>query len=93
MTIYNIGADVHCNTTEIAVEVRGRIVDRCTVSTTIPAIRQVLDRYPGVKHLAIEESTLAGWFYRNLRSHVDSLTVCDPRRNHLIAASIREPAG
>jgi len=85
MTVYYIGADVHSNNTELAVEEQGRIVQRHSVATTVQAIRQVLEKLDGRKHLALEEGPLAGWLYRNLVDHVDSLVVCDPRRNKSIA--------
>lgn len=85
MKTYYIGADVHCNTTDIAIEYRWQIIERVTVPTTITAIRQVLEKFPGKIHLAIEESNLAGWIYRHLHQHVYQLIVSDPRRNHLIA--------
>lgn len=85
MAVYYIGADVHSNNTELAVERQGRIVQRHSLATTVQAIRQVLEQLNGVKHLAIEEGPLAGWLYRNLVDHVDTLVVCDPRRNKSIA--------
>ena len=86
MAVYYIGADVHCNNTELAVEHNGAIVQRQSVATTVRAIREVLDALDGRKHLAMEEGPLAGWLYRNLVDHVDSLVVCDPRRNKWIAS-------
>lgn len=86
MADYYIGADVHSNNTELAVEYRGKIIQRHSVATTIAAIRQVLDRLEGRKHLALEEGPLAGWLYRNLVDHVHRLVVCDPRRNQWIAS-------
>ncbi len=85
MTVYYIGADVHSNNTELAVERQGRIVQRHSVATTVQTIRQVLEKLDGPKHLAMEEGPLAGWLYRNLVDHVDTLVVCDPRRNKSIA--------
>ena len=85
MAVYYIGADVHSNNTELAVEDKGTIVQRHSVATTVRAIREVLERLDGRKHLAMEEGPLAGWLYRNLVDHVDSLVVCDPRRNKWIA--------
>ena len=38
MSTYYIGADVHSNTTELAVNKSGKIVARYAVPTTIPAI-------------------------------------------------------
>ena len=84
MSTYYIGADVHNHSTELAVEKGGQIVDHYTVPTTIPAIAQVLDSLGGTKYLALEEGPMAGWLYRNLRSHVERLVICDPHRNHLI---------
>ena len=85
MVIHYIGADVHCNNTELAVEQKGRIVRRYSVATTVRAIRDVLDEIGGTRHLALEEGPLAGWLYRNLVDQVDTLVVCNPRRNKLIA--------
>jgi hypothetical protein len=86
MGVYYIGADVHSNNTEPAVEYRGKIVQRRSVATTIHAIRQVLDRLDGRKYLTLEEEPLAGWLYRNLVDHVQELVVCDPRHNRWIAS-------
>ena len=86
MVIHYIGADVHCNNTELGIERNGKITERHSLPTTVRAIRQVLDSLQGIKHLALEEGPLAGWLYRNLKDHVDSLTVCDPRRNRLISS-------
>lgn len=84
MVIHYIGADVHSNNTELCVERNGRVVQRHSLPTTVRAIRQVLDGLPGPKHLTFEEGPLAGWLYRHLKDQVDSLIVCDPRRNRLI---------
>ena len=84
MAAYYIGADVHSNSTELAVERNKRITATHKVPTTITAISAVLDSLNGQKHLAIEEGPMAGWLYRNLSKKVDTLTICDPRRNKLI---------
>lgn len=86
MKTYYIGADVHCNNTELAIEQGRRIVERYSVATDVCSIVEVLDRIDGRKHLVFEEGPLAGWLYRNLKNKVDSLIVCEPRRNRLIAA-------
>ena len=85
MVVYYIGADAHSNNTELGIEEKGRIVQRHSVATSIRAIRQVLAGLQGVKHLVVEEGPLAGWLYRNLKDHVDTMVVCDPRRNRLIS--------
>jgi len=86
MVVYYIGADVHSNNTELSIERNGQIVARHGVPTNVRAIRQVLTVLQGRKHLTFEEGPLAGWLYRNLKDHVDSLIVCDPRRNRLISS-------
>jgi transposase len=84
MTTYYIGADVHSNSTDLAIEKNKKIMARHKIPTTVPALSKVLDSLKGKKHLVIEESPMAGWLYRNLRQKVDTLTICDPRRNKLI---------
>ena len=84
MTTYYIGADVHSNSTELAIEQNQKIVQRYKLPTSIAALSNVLDSLKGEKHLAIEEGPMAGWLYRNLSEKVDELIICDPRRNKLI---------
>ena len=86
MSTYYIGADVHSNSTELAIEKRNKIVARYSVPTTIPAISNVLDSLQGKKYLAIEEGPMAGWLYRNLNKKVDKFIASDPRRNKLISS-------
>jgi len=86
MVIHYIGADVHCNNTELCIERNGRIVARHSLKTAAEAIRRVLDGLGGQKHLTFEEGPLASWLYRSLKDQVDTLIVCDPRQNKLIAA-------
>ncbi len=84
MATYYIGADVHVNNTELAVEYRRKIVARYSVPTTIPAISTVLDSIQGKKILAMEEGPMAGWLFRNLSEKVERFIVSEPRRNKLI---------
>jgi len=86
MSTYYIGADVHSNSTELAIEKRCKVVARYSVPTTIPAISNVLDSLQGKKYLAIEEGPMAGWLYRNLNKKLDKFISSDPRRNKLIAS-------
>jgi transposase len=82
-----IGADVHCQFSEVAaVNQTGRQVYQGQCSTTIPALVQELLKIPRPRQLAIEEGPLADWLWRNLRTEVDDMVICNPRRNHLIAA-------
>ncbi len=85
MKTYYIGADVHCNNTELAIEHKGKIIARHSINTGIRSISEVLDSLGGNIHLTFEESTMSGWLYRNLKDKVNKLIVCDPRRNKLIA--------
>ena len=86
MATYYIGADVHTNNTELAIEQRGRIVARYSVPTSIPTIGAVLNSIQGKKILAMEEGPMAGWLYRNLNEKVDEFIVSEPRRNKLISS-------
>jgi len=78
-----IGADVDSKMTELAVD-NGRTIQRHRVSTTIPALKEVLAGIGGRRKLTFEEGPMAQWLYRNLKQDVDELVVCDPRRNRLI---------
>jgi transposase len=81
-----VGFDVHCSFTEIAVVTQsGRLTKRLRCPTTIPALAEALAGVPRPCAVAIEEGPLADWLWRNLASRVETFTVCDPRRNHLIA--------
>lgn len=86
MATYYIGADVHVNNTELAVEYRHKIVQRYSVPTSIPAISALLGSLQGKKILAMEEGPMAGWLYRNLNGKVDQFVVSEPRRNKLISS-------
>jgi len=80
-----IAGDVHVARTELAVERNGIIINRYSVPTTIPSLREVLQTVPRPKVFVIEEGCMSGWLFRNLRDQVDQMIVCDPRRNHYIA--------
>ncbi len=86
MSTYYIGADVHSNSTELAIEKKGKIVARYSVPTSIPAITNVLDSLQGKKYMAVEEGPMSGWLYRNLNDKLDQFISSDPRRNKLIAS-------
>ena len=86
MKTYYIGADVHSNSTELAIEHNGNIVRRHSVPTAIPAIKEILASLGGTVRMTFEEGPMAGWLYRNLKDTVEEIIVCDPRRNKLIAS-------
>src|SRR5436309_3570069 len=82
-----IGLDTHCQFCEMAaIDADGKLLQRERCVTTIPALVKLLESVPRPCYAVIEESSLADWLYRNLRIHVDGLTVCEPRRNRLIAS-------
>ena len=81
-----IAMDTHSYSTEICVKTRANKPGRhWSVATTIPALRQVIDSIRRPRHMVFEEGPLASWLYRNLREDADTVTVCDPRKNALIA--------
>ena len=77
MSTYYIGADVHSNSTELAIEKKGEIVAQYTVPTSIPAIAHVLDSIQGKKCLAVEEGPMSGWLYRNLHDKLEQFMSSD----------------
>jgi transposase len=81
-----IGLDTHCHFTELAaVNGKGQVTARSTGPTTIPKLVEAIDKIPRPRALAFEEGPLAGWLFRNLLGHADTIVVCNPRRNALIA--------
>jgi len=84
MKTYYIGADVHKQSTTIAVRQNKKIIAMTTIPTQINEIIEFLCSFQGRKFLAIEENPMAAWLYSNLHDQVDTLIFCDPRRNRLI---------
>jgi len=85
-TEYFITMDTHCRTTDACIKTaRGKLVRREHLSTGIPQLRELIESIPRPRHLAFEEGSMAGWLYRNLKTCVDELIVCDPRRNAHVA--------
>jgi transposase len=82
-----IGLDTHGEFCEMAaLHHDGELFGRGRCDTNIPALVELLERVPRPRQLVIEEGPLADWLWRNLRTHVDDMIVCEPRRNRLIAA-------
>lgn len=81
-----ISFDAHCQETEIVVMTElGRVTKRDRLMTRIPELSVFVKSVARPRDLVVEEGPLADWLYRTLSPHVDTLVVCDPRRNHLIA--------
>lgn len=86
MAEHFIALDVHCAFTEMAVVTSlGKLVRRDRCETTIPDLVERLRQIRRPRRLTFEEGPLADWLARELRTHVDELLVCEPRRNHWIA--------
>lgn len=84
--VHFIGLDTHCQFCEMAaLDADGKLLKRERCATSILALTKLLTSIPRPRRAVIEESSLADWLYRNLRSQVDELIVCEPRRNRLIA--------
>jgi len=84
--VYTIGADTHCDFTEFAVfSPSGRLIGRERCPTTIPELLGVLSAVRKPHTTVIEEGPLADWLFRGLGDRGETVVVCDPRRNHLIA--------
>jgi len=84
--VHYIGGDTHCKETELAVVTEsGRLTKQKRCATTIPALAEFIQTVPRPRYLAFEEGPMADWLYRNLLPFLDGITVCDPRRNGLIA--------
>lgn len=82
----SIALDTHCAFCEmVAVANSGKVIKRLRCETTIPALVEAITSVRRPRVLTFEEGPLADWLARNLRSHVDRLIVCEPRRNALIA--------
>jgi transposase len=64
---------------------RGVVVRRERCPTTVLALTMALEGVRRPRRVAFEEGPLADWLYRHLIDHADEVTVCNPRRNHLIA--------
>jgi transposase len=84
--VHYIAMDTHSYTTEVCVKTRANTPGTTwRVRTTIPALREAIASVPRPRHVTFEEGPLASWLYRNLKGDADELTVCDPRKNALVA--------
>jgi transposase len=81
-----IAMDTHSYSTDICVKTRANKPGRrWSLPTAIPALREVIESIRRPRHIVFEEGPLASWLYRNLKEDADTVTVCDPRKNALIA--------
>ena len=83
---YVIALDTHCPFTEVGVLTPGgRLTRRGRCPTTIRDLRRKVLQVRGRRNIVVEEGPVADWIARGLVPVADRVTVCDPRRNHLIA--------
>ena len=81
-----IALDTHCTSTEIGVMTEGgRMVRRLRCPTKLSSLVEALEAVSGPREVVLEEGPLADWLLRGLTGHADRVTVCNPRRNQLIA--------
>ena len=86
MSVHYMALDVHCAFCEMAVMTStGKLVLRDRCETRIRALREAIVKVRRPRRLTFEEGPLADWLARELRSSVDELVVCEPRRNSWIA--------
>jgi len=86
MREHYIALDVHCTSSDMAVVTgSGRLTRRERCGTTIAELAPMIESVPRRRRLCFEEGPLADWLFRNLSGLVAGITVCEPRRNHLIA--------
>ncbi|MFH1223563.1 MAG: transposase [Pseudomonadota bacterium] len=60
-------------------------VNTIDVPSDIDDLKLYLKRLGGSKILTFEETTTSQWLYTELRSYVDDIIICDPRRNKLLS--------
>lgn len=86
MSIYYVGADIHKETSTLAIkDENGKTISMTTIQTSEEALKMTLGSIAGTVHLTFEESPYAHWLYDVLSPCVAKLVVCEPRRNRLIA--------
>ncbi len=86
LRVYTIGADTHCAFTELAVlSPGGKVMRRERCPTTIRDLYGILVTVRKSRVTVIEEGPLADWLWRGLGERGETVVVCDPRRNQLIA--------
>lgn len=84
--MHYIGADTHCASTDLAVVTQtGRLTRRDRCATTIPELAACIGRVRRPRQVIVEEGPLADWIFRGLSVLGETVIVCNPRRNALIA--------
>src|SRR6202451_2828429 len=80
-----IGLDVHQATISVAVlDSTGKLVMESILETKAATILEFFAGLRGTLSVTLEEGTWAAWLYDLLKSRVDKLVVCNPRKNALL---------
>jgi transposase len=82
-----IGLDVHQATIAAAVlDANGKLVMESILETRASTILDFIRGVRGELNITFEEGVSAEWLYGVLKSEVDNIVVCDPRKNALLKA-------
>jgi Transposase len=68
----------------------GKLVMETILETKASSILQFLHGLRGELHVTWEEGTWAAWLYDLLQPQVQEVVVCNPRRNALLNALLKE---
>ena len=80
-----VGLDVHKDTIAIVViDEQGKTLVQSVVATDGETIRDFLRGLSGEIHLTFEVGTQSNWLYRQTKSIVEKVVVCNPRHNNLL---------
>jgi len=86
-----VGIDLGCKTCAGAVrDFKGKLLETCGFPTSAKNLIDFVGKQKGEVRVLIEECELAGWVYRTLLPHVQSVEVSDPKHNAWIARSKRK---
>ena len=86
-----VGIDLGCKTCAGAVrDSKGKLLETCGFPTSAKNLIDFVGKQKGEVRVLIEECELAGWVYRTLLPHVQSVEVSDPKHNAWIARSKRK---
>src|SRR5215469_6681600 len=82
-----IGLDVHQATIAAAVlDANGKLVMESVLETRASTILDFIRGVGGQLNITFEEGISAEWLHGVLKSDVDKIVVCDPRKNALLKA-------
>jgi hypothetical protein len=81
-----IGLDVHSATFTMAVvNGKGKLCWNISRATSEKNLIEAVSKVEGPRQVVVEESHMAQWVKMTIEAYVDTLVVCDPRRNRWIA--------